>query len=219
MASFMPSASDKKRLSGENKQQLTSHTQHEEQQEEQTPALRSALSHGSAPNPEARPPAHTFGCALFYGSNKSWNVTDQRIFLSSSMLSFLTKTEAWSRKVIYLRTFCYQKDREGMTFTSSWLPEPNLKHVNIHFSNRHICVHVIILDYTYSNIHVILWFWDYKANLITVSKTESWLNYYIVCVLVQRHTSMRLYSLHFSFPIDKLKMIIVLWKFGKRWTR
>lgn len=94
MASFMPSASDKKRLSRENKQQLTGHTQHEEQQEEQTPALRSALSHGSAPNPEARPPAHTFGCALFYGSNKSWNVTDRRIFLSSSVLSFLMETQA-----------------------------------------------------------------------------------------------------------------------------
>lgn len=109
----MPSASDKKRLSRENKQQLTGHTQHEEQQEEQTPALRSALSHGSAPNPEARPPAHTFGCALFYGSNKSWNVTDRRIFLSSSVLSFLMETQAWSRKVIYLRTFCYQKDRRN----------------------------------------------------------------------------------------------------------
>lgn len=68
MASFMPSASDKKRLSGENKQQLTSHTQHEEQQEEQTTALRSALRHGSAPNPEARPPArtHLWLCTLLW---------------------------------------------------------------------------------------------------------------------------------------------------------
>lgn len=57
MASFMPSASDKKRLSGGNKQQLTSHTQHDEQQEEQTPALCSALSHGSAPSPR---PAHLY---------------------------------------------------------------------------------------------------------------------------------------------------------------
>lgn len=157
--------------------------------------------------------------SLFYGSNKSWNVTDQRIFFSSSMLSFLMKTEAWSRKVTYLRTFRCQKDREGMKFSSSWLLEPNFKHVNKHFSNRHICVHVIILDYQYLNMYVILGFWDQKANLVTVSKIESWLSYYIVWVLVQRHTSMKLYSLHFSFPIDKLKKIIVLGKFGKRWTR
>lgn len=53
MASFMPSASDKKRLSRENKQQLTSHTQHLTQQEEPTLALCYVLSHGSAPKPEA----------------------------------------------------------------------------------------------------------------------------------------------------------------------
>lgn len=44
MASFLPSASEKKRLSRENKQQLTSHPRHEDRQEEQTPALRSGLS-------------------------------------------------------------------------------------------------------------------------------------------------------------------------------
>jgi hypothetical protein len=52
MASFMPSASDKKRLKKKNRQQLTSHTQNGDQQGKQIPALCTVLSRGSAPNPE-----------------------------------------------------------------------------------------------------------------------------------------------------------------------
>lgn len=68
MASFMPSASDKKRLNRKNKQQLTSHTQNWDQQGEQIPALRTVLSHGSAPNPETCLASSAFGDACSYES-------------------------------------------------------------------------------------------------------------------------------------------------------
>lgn len=92
MASFMPSASDKKRLNRKNKQQLTSHTQNWAQQGEQIPALCTVLSHGSAPNPETCLASKAFSSACFYGASESWKPTGQSIFLFNLIFSLLMKT-------------------------------------------------------------------------------------------------------------------------------
>lgn len=94
MASFLPSASDKKRLNRKNKQQLTSHTQNWDQQGAQIPALCTVLSHGSAPNPETCLASSAFGGAFSYGVSESWKHTGQVFFLLNLIFSLLRKTMA-----------------------------------------------------------------------------------------------------------------------------
>lgn len=106
MASFMPSASDKKRLNRKNKQQLTSHTQNWDQQGEQIPVLRTVLSHGSAPNPETCLASSAFGGACSCGVSESWKRTGQVFFFL--IWSLVCWKRPWHKcsNVFYFKTLC-----------------------------------------------------------------------------------------------------------------
>lgn len=143
----------------------------------------------------------TLGCALLYGTNNSWKVTGWRVFLSS----FLMETEAWSSQVIYLRTFCCYKDREEIKFMSSWLlvslfPRIQswllLKYVNMHYSN----VQTTDSETVRANSSCLSL--SDHLELSPASTTSR------RCVLEQHPP-------HFGFPVGKLKIVIVPWRYGK----